>query len=59
MVFGSLLTTRHIWKEMVVEFPIVGHAHKDIDVYFGKLFERPRWTNIYVLADLMKTFMDS
>ena len=59
MVFGFVLTTRHILKEMVMEFLIVGHTHKDIDVYFGKLSERPHWTNIYILADLMEAFMDS
>lgn len=59
MAFCSLLTARHIFKEVVVGFLIVGHTHEDIDAFFGKLSERLRRTDIYVLADLMKAFMDS
>lgn len=52
-----MLKAKHIFKK-VVRFLIAVHTHKDIDAFFGKLFERLGCTNIYILANLMKAFMD-
>ena len=40
-------------------FLVVGHTHKDIDAYFSYLSKLLKMKNTYVLADLMKAFMDS
>jgi hypothetical protein len=37
MAFCSLLTTRGIFKEVTVEFFVVGHTYEDIDGYFSYL----------------------
>jgi hypothetical protein len=57
MAFCSLLTARGIFKEVTVGFLVVGHIHEDIDAYFSYLSKLLK--NTYVLADLMKAFMDS
>jgi len=59
MAFCSLLTARHIFKEVTVGFLIVGHTHEDIDAHFSYLSKLIKTKNTYVLADLMKAFMDS
>jgi hypothetical protein len=59
MAFYSLLTARGIFKEVTVGFLVVGHTHKDIDAYFSYLSKLLKQKNTYVLADLMKAFMDS
>lgn len=59
MVFYSLLKARHIFKETVVGFLIVRHTHEEINAFFGKLYEGLCYTNVHVLADLMKAFVDS
>ena len=59
MAFCSLLTTRRVFKEVVVGFFIVGHTHKDIDAQFSYLSKLLKMKNMYVLVDLMKAFMDS
>jgi hypothetical protein len=59
MAFCSLLTARRIFKEVTVGFLIVGHTHEDIDAYFSYLSKLLKRRNTYVLADLMKAFMDS
>jgi hypothetical protein len=58
MAFYSLLTARGIFKEVTVGFLIVGHTHEDIDAYFSYLSKLLKQKNTYVLADLMKAFMD-
>ena len=40
-------------------FLIVGHTHEDIDAHFSYLLKLLKMKNTYVLADLMKAFMDS
>ena len=40
-------------------FLVVGHTHEDIDAHFSSLSKLLKMKNIYVLADLMKAFMDS
>lgn len=37
----------------------MGHTHKDNDGYFSYLSKKLKNKNTYVLADLMKSFMDS
>jgi hypothetical protein len=57
MAFCSLLTARGIFKEVTVGFLVVGHTHEDIDA-FSNLSKLLKQKNTYVLADLMKAFMD-
>jgi hypothetical protein len=57
MDFCSLLTARGIFKEVTVGFLVVGHTHEDIDA-FSNLSKLLKQKNTYVLADLMKAFMD-
>jgi len=59
MAFCSLLTARRIFKEVTIRFLIVDHTHKDIDAHFSYLSKLIKRKNTYVLADLMKAFMDS
>ena len=59
MAFCSLLTTKRIFKEVIVGFLIVGNTHEDIDAHFSYLSKLLKMKNMYVLADLMKAFMDS
>ena len=59
MAFCSLLTARRVFKEVTVGFLIVGHTHEDIDAHFSYLLKLLKMKNTYVLADLMKAFMDS
>ena len=59
MAFCSLLTARRIFKEVTVGFLIVGHTHEDIDAHFSYLSKLIKRKNTYVVADLMKAFMDS
>ena len=40
-------------------FLVVGHTHEDIDAHFSYLSKLLKMKNTYVLADLMKAFMDS
>ena len=59
MAFCSLLTAKNVFKEVTVGFLIVSHTHEDIDVHFSYLSKLLKMKNTYVLADLMKAFMDS
>ena len=59
MAFCSLLTARRIFKEVTVGFLVVKHTHEDIDAHFSYLSKLLKMKNTYVLADLMKAFMDS
>ena len=59
MAFCSLLIARRIFKEVTVGFLVVGHTHEDIDAHFSYLSKLLKMKNTYVLADLMKAFMDS
>ena len=40
-------------------FLVVRHTHEDINVHFSYLLKLLKMKNTYVLADLMKAFMDS
>ena len=59
MAFLSLLTTRGVFKEIQVGFLLVGHTHEDIDAYFSHLSKSLKSKNTFVVADLMKAFMES
>ena len=59
MAFLSLLTTRGVFKEIQVGFLLVGHTHEDIDAYFSHLSKALKSKNTFVVADLMKAFMES
>ena len=59
MAFCSLLTARRVFSEVIVGFLIVSHTHKDIDTHFSYLSKLLKMKNTYILADLMKAFMDS
>ena len=59
MAVCSMLTVQRIFKEVTVEFLVVGHTHEDIDVHFSYLSKLLKMKNTYVLVDLMKAFMDS
>lgn len=59
MAFLSLLTHRGVFKEIQVGFLLVGHTHEDIDAYFSHLSKTLKSKNTFVLADLMKSFMES
>ena len=59
IAFCSLLTAQRIFKEVMVGFLVVGHTHEDIDAHFSYLSKLLKMKNTYVLADLMKAFMDS
>ena len=59
MAFLSLLTAKGVFKEIQVGFLLVGHTHEDIDAYFSHLSKALKNTNTFVLADLMKAFMQS
>ena len=59
MAFCFLLTARPIFKEVMVGFLVVGHTHEDIDAYFSYLSKLLKRKNMYVLADLIKAFMES
>ena len=58
MAFCSLLTAQRIFKEVMVGFLVAGHTHEDIDAHFSYLSKLLKMKNTYVLADLMKAFMD-
>ena len=58
MAFCSLLTVRRVFKEVTIGFLIVGHTHEDINAHFSYLSKLLKMKNTYVLADLMKAFMD-
>ena len=59
MALCSLLIAQKIFKEVTVGFLVVSHTHKDIDVRFSYLSKLLKMKNTYVLANLMKAFMDS
>ena len=58
MAFCLLLTAKRVFKEVTIEFLIVGHTHKDIDAHFSYVLKLLKMKNTYVLSNLMKAFMD-
>ena len=59
MAFLSLLITWDIFEEIQAGLLLVGHMYEDIDIYFNHLSKALKSKNMFVLADLMKTFMQS
>ena len=59
MAFLSLLTARGVFEVIQAGFLLVGHTHEDIDAYFSHLSKALKSKNMFVLADLMKAFMQS
>jgi hypothetical protein len=47
-----------MFREVYVNFLIVGHTHKDIDVMFGRWSYKLRASDFPTLPMLMKSFMD-
>ena len=58
MAFCLLLTAKRVFKEVIAGFLIVGHTHEDIDALFSYLSKLLKMKNTYVLANLMKAFVD-
>ena len=59
MAFLSMLTNCGVFKQIQVGFLLVGHTHKDIDAYFSHLSRNLKNQNSFVVANLMKAFMES
>jgi hypothetical protein len=56
--FCSLLVCKGIFREVYINFLIVGHTHEDIDALFGRWSSRLKTNNYPTLPRLMKSFMD-
>ena len=56
--FFSLLVSKGIFREVYINFLIVGHTHEDIDALFGRWSSRLKTNNYPTLPRLMKSFMD-
>ena len=57
--FLSLLTAWKVFEEIQLGFLLVGHTHEDIDGYFSYVSDVLQKNNTFVLANLIKHFMDS
>ena len=56
--FWSLLVAKKIFREVYVNFMIVGHTHDDIDALFGRWSMKLKKENFPTIPFLMKSFMD-
>jgi hypothetical protein len=56
--FFSLLVHKGVFREVYVNFLLVGHTHEDIDAMFGRWSRRLRENDYPTLPTLMKSFMD-
>nr|PNR49411.1 hypothetical protein PHYPA_011307 [Physcomitrium patens] len=56
--FWSLLVAKRIFREVYVNFMIVGHTHDDIDALFGRWSMLLKKENFPTILTLMKSFMD-
>ena len=56
--FWSLLVTKKIFREVYVNFMIVGHTHDDIDALFGRWSMKSKKENFPTIPFLMKSFMN-
>lgn len=59
MEFLSMLTTWKVFQEIHVEVMFIGHTHEDINGYYNYLSKQLETMNKFVLANLVKTFMES
>jgi hypothetical protein len=57
--FFSLLVHKGVFREVYVNFLLVGHTHEDIDAMFGRWSRRLRKNDYPTLPMLMKSFMDA
>ena len=56
--FWSLLVAKKIFREVYVNFMIVGHTHDDIDALFGRWSMALKKESFSTVPLLMKSFMD-
>ena len=56
--FWSLLVAKWIFREVYVNFMMVGHTHDDIDALFGRWSMLLKKENFPTIPALMKSFMD-
>jgi hypothetical protein len=56
--FLSLLVAKGIFREVYVNFMLVGHTHDDIDALFGRWSMLLRKDNFPTIPLLMKSFME-
>jgi hypothetical protein len=56
--FFSLLVANGEFREVYVNFMLVGHTHEDIDALFGRLSMRLWKHDYFIVPLLMKSFMD-
>ena len=56
--FWSLLVANKIFREVYVNFMIVGHTHDDIDALFGRWSMALKKESFPTILLLMKSFMD-
>ena len=56
--FWSLLVANRIFREVYVNFMIIGHTHDDIDAFFGRWSMALKKGSFSTILLLMKSFMD-
>jgi hypothetical protein len=56
--FCSLLVYRAVFREIYINFLIVGHTHEDIDALFGRWSSMLKTHDYLTVPRLMKSFMD-
>ena len=56
--FCSLIVYKGIFREVFINFFIVGHTHEDIDALFGRWSSKLKTNNYPTVPRLMKSFMD-
>ena len=56
--FCSLLVYRAVFREIFINFLIVGHTHEDIDALFGRWSNKLKTNDYPTIPKLMKSFMD-
>jgi hypothetical protein len=57
--FCSLLVHRGVFREVYINFLLVGHTHEDIDAMFGRWSWKLKASDYPTLPLLMKSFMDA
>ena len=57
MAFLSMLTHHGMFKEIQVGFLLLAHIHEDIDAYFNHLLRNLKNQNLFVIDNLITTFM--
>ena len=58
LAFCSLLVFKGIFREVYINFLIVGHTHEDIDALFGRWSTMLKTNSYPTISRLMKSFMD-